>query len=244
MILARSGPGGIGSPVACPACANYAGPMAEYATPRGGMARLPQRDASASAGQEPAALHPLEPPVQAVQGAVRRVPVGCSCGGTASRPGRRTPRSAGGASRASRRTPRCAPARRMTPRCAAPRSSCRCCSRTSGAPASSPGRCRRSSSPSSWTASTGSRARCSSTHDAIIEKFVGDEVVGLFLPFLAGPDHAARAVEAARALFAARATGRPRDRGCRWAPACIRARRSSGSSGSGRVATSPRSAIR
>ena len=27
-------------------------------------------------------------------------------------------------------------------------------------------------------------------HDAIIEKFVGDEVVGLFLPFLAGPDHA------------------------------------------------------
>ena len=36
-------------------------------------------------------------------------------------------------------------------------------------------------------------------HDAIVEKFVGDEVVGLFLPFLAGPDHAERAVERARA---------------------------------------------
>ena len=44
-------------------------------------------------------------------------------------------------------------------------------------------------------------------HDAIIEKFVGDEVVGLFLPFLAGPDHAARAVEAARALFEAAGYG-------------------------------------
>jgi adenylate cyclase len=42
-------------------------------------------------------------------------------------------------------------------------------------------------------------------HDAVIEKFVGDEVVGLFLPFLAGPDHARRATEAADALL--RATG-------------------------------------
>ena len=41
--------------------------------------------------------------------------------------------------------------------------------------------------------------------DAIIEKFVGDEVAALFLPFLAGPDHARRAVEAAQALL--RATG-------------------------------------
>jgi len=40
-------------------------------------------------------------------------------------------------------------------------------------------------------------------HDAIVEKFVGDEVVGLFLPFLAGPDHAERAVDAANALMAA-----------------------------------------
>jgi adenylate cyclase len=46
-------------------------------------------------------------------------------------------------------------------------------------------------------------------HDAIIEKFVGDEVVGLFLPFLAGPDHATRAVEAARALLDACGYGSP-----------------------------------
>jgi class 3 adenylate cyclase len=42
-------------------------------------------------------------------------------------------------------------------------------------------------------------------HDAIIEKFVGDAVVGLFVPFLAGPDHARKAFEAADALL--RATG-------------------------------------
>jgi len=41
--------------------------------------------------------------------------------------------------------------------------------------------------------------------DAIIEKFVGDEVVGLFLPFMTGKEHARRAVEAAKALL--RATG-------------------------------------
>jgi len=39
--------------------------------------------------------------------------------------------------------------------------------------------------------------------DAWIDKLVGDEVIGLYLPFL--PDHAARAVEAARELM--RATG-------------------------------------
>ena len=40
-------------------------------------------------------------------------------------------------------------------------------------------------------------------HDAIVEKFVGDEVVGLFLPFLAGTEHAIRAVDAASALLEA-----------------------------------------
>jgi adenylate cyclase len=44
-------------------------------------------------------------------------------------------------------------------------------------------------------------------HDAIIEKFVGDEVVGLFLPFLAGTEHADRAVEAAGALLEATGHG-------------------------------------
>jgi len=43
--------------------------------------------------------------------------------------------------------------------------------------------------------------------DAIIEKFVGDEVVGLFLPFLAGREHARKAVEAAEALLSATGHG-------------------------------------
>lgn len=41
--------------------------------------------------------------------------------------------------------------------------------------------------------------------DAVIEKFVGDEVVGLFLPFIAGQDHTRRAIETADELL--RATG-------------------------------------
>jgi adenylate cyclase len=52
-------------------------------------------------------------------------------------------------------------------------------------------------------------------YDAIIEKFVGDEVVGLFLPFLAGPEHARRAVEAAQGLL--RATGHDSPEGP-WVP--------------------------
>lgn len=38
-------------------------------------------------------------------------------------------------------------------------------------------------------------------HDAILDKFVGDEVVGFFLPFMAGTGHAGRAVDAGRALL-------------------------------------------
>jgi adenylate cyclase len=41
--------------------------------------------------------------------------------------------------------------------------------------------------------------------DAIVEKFVGDEVVGLFVPFLAGPEHTRKAVAAAQTLL--RVTG-------------------------------------
>jgi adenylate cyclase len=39
------------------------------------------------------------------------------------------------------------------------------------------------------------------SHDALLDKFVGDEVVGFFLPFMAGERHAARAVDAAGALL-------------------------------------------
>jgi len=50
--------------------------------------------------------------------------------------------------------------------------------------------------------------------DAIIEKFVGDEVVALFLPLMTGPGHARRAVESAEALLDAtgHAEGEP------WVP--------------------------
>jgi len=51
--------------------------------------------------------------------------------------------------------------------------------------------------------------------DAIIEKFVGDEIVGLFIPFMAGPEHAARALESAQELL--RATGHGSPEGP-WAP--------------------------
>jgi len=37
--------------------------------------------------------------------------------------------------------------------------------------------------------------------DAVVDKFVGDEVVGLFIPGMAGFDHAAVAIDAARSLL-------------------------------------------
>jgi adenylate cyclase len=40
-------------------------------------------------------------------------------------------------------------------------------------------------------------------HDAIVDKFVGDEVVALFIPALTGSAHAERAIAAGRALIAA-----------------------------------------
>jgi adenylate cyclase len=38
-------------------------------------------------------------------------------------------------------------------------------------------------------------------HDAIVDKFVGDEVIGLFIPVLTGELHASRAITAGRALL-------------------------------------------
>jgi adenylate cyclase len=52
-------------------------------------------------------------------------------------------------------------------------------------------------------------------HDAIVDKFVGDEVIGLFIPALAQDAHAARAIEAAQALL--KATGHA-DPGGPWLP--------------------------
>jgi adenylate cyclase len=39
------------------------------------------------------------------------------------------------------------------------------------------------------------------THDAIVDKYVGDEVIGIFVPGLAGPDHARQAIDAGRELL-------------------------------------------
>ena len=51
--------------------------------------------------------------------------------------------------------------------------------------------------------------------DAIIEKFIGDEVAALFLPFMTGPGHARRAVEVAERLV--RAVGYGSEEGP-WVP--------------------------
>jgi adenylate cyclase len=51
-------------------------------------------------------------------------------------------------------------------------------------------------------------------HEAVVDKFVGDEVVGIFFPALAGEKHARRAVDAGLALL--RATGN--DSGTPWVP--------------------------
>jgi adenylate cyclase len=38
-------------------------------------------------------------------------------------------------------------------------------------------------------------------NDALLDKFVGDQAIGLFVPGIAGPEHARRAIDAARTLF-------------------------------------------
>jgi adenylate cyclase len=46
-------------------------------------------------------------------------------------------------------------------------------------------------------------------HEAILDKFVGDEVVAIFIPALSGERHASRAVAAAQALLGATGHGQP-----------------------------------
>jgi adenylate cyclase len=60
----------------------------------------------------------------------------------------------------------------------------------------------------------GAAAKVVDAHDGIVDKFVGDEVVALFVPGFAGSDHAADAVAAARELL--RETGN--DGGEPWIP--------------------------
>jgi adenylate cyclase len=52
-------------------------------------------------------------------------------------------------------------------------------------------------------------------HDGAVDKFVGDEVVAMFFPFVSGDLHATKAIQAAEALL--RATGHA-DPGGPWAP--------------------------
>ena len=52
-------------------------------------------------------------------------------------------------------------------------------------------------------------------HDGLVDKFVGDELVAMFFPLLSGEQHAARAIDAARALL--QATGHA-DQGDPWVP--------------------------
>ena len=53
----------------------------------------------------------------------------------------------------------------------------------------------------------GTAAAVVDERDGIVDKFVGDEVVALFIPGFAGPDHAAAAITAARELLAATGHG-------------------------------------
>jgi adenylate cyclase len=46
-------------------------------------------------------------------------------------------------------------------------------------------------------------------HDGIVDKFVGDEIIGIFVPSMTFQQHAARAVDAARALLTATGFGTP-----------------------------------
>ena len=81
-------------------------------------------------------------------------------------------------------------------------------------------------------------------HNGTLDKFVGDELVALFVPLFSGADHAVQAVDAARALLRATGHEEPAGRGCRSGPAFTRH-----SCGTARWATatsssSPRSAMR
>jgi adenylate cyclase len=52
-------------------------------------------------------------------------------------------------------------------------------------------------------------ARLLIDREALVDKFVGDEVVGLFVPGMAGLDHAAMAIDAALSLLTATGHGTP-----------------------------------
>jgi hypothetical protein len=79
--------------------------------------------------------------------------------------------------------------------------------------------------------------------DGIVDKFVGDSAVALFIPGFAGSDHAADAIEAARP-YSSRPATTGRSRGFRSVPVCTPVRRSWARSGRAMPETSRRSATR
>ena len=60
----------------------------------------------------------------------------------------------------------------------------------------------------------GASARVLVEHDAIVDRFVGDQAIGIFVPALAGSNHAARAIKAGHALLSAAGYGA----GSPWIP--------------------------
>jgi adenylate cyclase len=66
-------------------------------------------------------------------------------------------------------------------------------------------------------------ARILVDYDALVDKFVGDEVIGIFIPALTGDAHAARAIGAAREILAGTGHGRDTERRDRepWLPVGI-----------------------
>ena len=67
--------------------------------------------------------------------------------------------------------------------------------------------------PAAFSALLGDFYRLAATaitsNDGVVDKFVGDEAIGLFIPGFSGPDHAARAIAAGRELLAAAAGPMP-----------------------------------
>lgn len=57
-------------------------------------------------------------------------------------------------------------------------------------------------------------ARALVEHDAIVDRFVGDQAIGIFVPALTGTHHAARAIQAALAVVAGTGHGK----GAPWIP--------------------------
>jgi adenylate cyclase len=79
-------------------------------------------------------------------------------------------------------------------------------------------------------------------HGAILDKFVGDEAVAIFIPALSGELHAARAVAAGRALLRVTGHGDRAARGCRSGSGSTPGSPSSAPWARGPAAQSPRSA--